>query len=163
MSFPISGMPVDSGHTPYLRVGMASPMLMRSRHLTVVNYSASLVSSASWSPLRFRCRSTPSTLARCCNLFLDEATSALDELSEAQLYRLLRAASWVPTVVSVGHRSTLRKIHDRLLDVTAFSPRHEQPQPFRNIFLGPPEVLAGPPLARKNHAQAEVDEPVLNL
>ena len=41
-------------------------------------------------------------------LFLDEATSALDEPSEAQLYGLLRAASWRPTVVSVGHRSTLR-------------------------------------------------------
>jgi putative ATP-binding cassette transporter len=81
-------------------------------------------------------------------LFLDEATSALDELSEAQLYGLLRAASWVPAVVSVGHRSTLRKFHDYTLDVAAFSPRQEQPQPFQNIFLGSPEVLAGSPLAR---------------
>jgi len=59
-------------------------------------------------------------------LFLDEATSALDEPSEAQLYGLLRAASWRPTVVSVGHRSTLRNFHDHLLDVATFSPPREQ-------------------------------------
>jgi len=49
-------------------------------------------------------------------LFLDEATAALDQPSEAQLYGLLRAASWRPTVVSVGHRSTLRIFHDHVLD-----------------------------------------------
>jgi putative ATP-binding cassette transporter len=81
-------------------------------------------------------------------LFLDEATSALDEPAEAQLYGLLRTASWLPTVVSVGHRSTLRKFHDHILDVTAFSPRREQPQPLRDVFLEPPNALAGPPLAR---------------
>jgi putative ATP-binding cassette transporter len=59
-------------------------------------------------------------------LFLDEATSALDEPSEAQLYGLLRAASWRPTVVSVGHRSTLRNFHDHVLDVATFSPHREQ-------------------------------------
>jgi ABC transporter len=59
-------------------------------------------------------------------LFLDEATSALDEPSEAQLYGLLRAASWRPTVVSVVHRSTLRNFHDQLLDVATFSPPREQ-------------------------------------
>jgi ABC-type uncharacterized transport system fused permease/ATPase subunit len=59
-------------------------------------------------------------------LFLDEATSALDEASEAQLYGLLRAASWRPTVVSVGHRSTLRNFHDHHLDVATFSSRCEQ-------------------------------------
>jgi putative ATP-binding cassette transporter len=59
-------------------------------------------------------------------LFLDEATSALDEPSEAQLYGLLRAASWRPTVVSVGHRSTLRNFHDHVLDIATFSPHREQ-------------------------------------
>ena len=53
-------------------------------------------------------------------LFLDEATSALDERSEAQLYGLLRAASWRPTIVSVGHRSTLRSFHDQVLEITSF-------------------------------------------
>ena len=55
-------------------------------------------------------------------LFLDEATSALDEVSEARLYSLLRTAPWRPTIVSVGHRSTLRSFHDQILDVAAFSP-----------------------------------------
>jgi ABC-type uncharacterized transport system fused permease/ATPase subunit len=59
-------------------------------------------------------------------LFLDEATSALDEPSETQLYGLLRTASWRPTVVSVGHRSTLRIFHKFVLDVAAFNPRCEQ-------------------------------------
>ena len=48
-------------------------------------------------------------------LFLDEATSALDEAGESALYTLLRKAPWRPTVVSVGHRSTLNRFHDRVL------------------------------------------------
>ena len=48
-------------------------------------------------------------------VFLDEATSALDEEAEGQLYALLRKAPWRPTVVSVGHRSTLRAFHDSVL------------------------------------------------
>jgi putative ATP-binding cassette transporter len=54
-------------------------------------------------------------LAEPRTVFLDEATSALNEEGEAVLYRLLREASWRPTVVSVGHRSTLREFHDRIL------------------------------------------------
>jgi putative ATP-binding cassette transporter len=52
-------------------------------------------------------------------VFLDEATSALDEEAEAQLYGLLRRAPWRPTVVSVGHRSTLRPFHDGVLPLAA--------------------------------------------
>ena len=52
-------------------------------------------------------------------VFLDEATSALDEEAEAQLYALLRKAPWRPTVVSVGHRSTLRAFHDSVLPLGA--------------------------------------------
>jgi vitamin B12/bleomycin/antimicrobial peptide transport system ATP-binding/permease protein len=70
-------------------------------------------------------------------LFLDEATSALDELSEAQLYGLLRAASWRPTVVSVGHRNTLRNLHDHILDISAFCPWNEPALNVRNVFLDP--------------------------
>lgn len=51
-------------------------------------------------------------------VFLDEATSALDEETEKRLYRLLRAAPWSPTLVSVGHRGTLSAFHDRDIDVT---------------------------------------------
>jgi putative ATP-binding cassette transporter len=51
-------------------------------------------------------------------LFLDEATSALDEESEVRLYTLLRARLPGVTLVSVGHRSTLRPFHARSLVVT---------------------------------------------
>ncbi len=54
-------------------------------------------------------------------VFLDEATSAIDEAREARCYRLLRDARWRPTIVSVGHRASLRFLHDRTIDVTAFA------------------------------------------
>ncbi|HET6366827.1 MAG TPA: ABC transporter ATP-binding protein/permease [Pseudomonadales bacterium] len=50
-------------------------------------------------------------------LFLDEATSAVDEASEGPLYALLRERLPGSTVVSVGHRSTLRPFHARRLVV----------------------------------------------
>lgn len=56
-------------------------------------------------------------LARPEIVFLDEATSALDEAGEAALYRLLREADWRPTIVSVGHHSTLRRFHDEIVDL----------------------------------------------
>jgi putative ATP-binding cassette transporter len=59
-------------------------------------------------------------------LFLDEATSGLDEPSEARIYSLLRSGSWRPTVISVGHRSTLLKFHDDVLDLSAFIPLREK-------------------------------------
>lgn len=49
--------------------------------------------------------------------FLDEANSALDEETEKRLYRLLRAAPWSPTLVSVVHRGTLSAFHGRDIDV----------------------------------------------
>jgi putative ATP-binding cassette transporter len=51
-------------------------------------------------------------------LFLDEATSALDEEGEVRLYALLRERLPGVTLVSVGHRSTLRPFHARNLIVT---------------------------------------------
>jgi vitamin B12/bleomycin/antimicrobial peptide transport system ATP-binding/permease protein len=51
-------------------------------------------------------------------LFLDEATSAVDEESEVRLYRLLRDRLPEATLVSVGHRSTLRPFHTRSLILT---------------------------------------------
>jgi len=56
-------------------------------------------------------------LTRPSMIFLDEATSALDEPSEAQLYKMLREAPWHPTIVSVGHRSTLREFHDKVFEL----------------------------------------------
>jgi vitamin B12/bleomycin/antimicrobial peptide transport system ATP-binding/permease protein len=57
-------------------------------------------------------------LARPEIVFLDEATSALDEAAEMSLYRLLRDASWQPTIVSVGHHRTLRRFHDTLVELS---------------------------------------------
>jgi putative ATP-binding cassette transporter len=71
-------------------------------------------------------------------LFLDEATSGLDEPSEARLYSLLRSGSWRPTVISVGHRSTLLKLHDDVLDLTAFIPLREE------VVLRLPSQLSEP-------------------
>jgi putative ATP-binding cassette transporter len=55
-------------------------------------------------------------LAEPAIVFLDEATSALDEAGEAALYRKLRGAPWRPTIVSVGHRSSLRSFHEKVID-----------------------------------------------
>lgn len=48
-------------------------------------------------------------------LFLDEATSAVDEAGEARLYDRLRQRLPGTTIVSIGHRSTLKAFHDREL------------------------------------------------
>jgi putative ATP-binding cassette transporter len=63
-------------------------------------------------------------LARPEIVFLDEATSALDEAAEAHLYRLLREAEWGPTIVSVGHRSTLKRFHDVVVDLGSRAVEH---------------------------------------
>ncbi|MFO1406537.1 MAG: ABC transporter ATP-binding protein/permease [Steroidobacteraceae bacterium] len=52
-------------------------------------------------------------------LFLDEATSALDEASESRLYAKLCAELPACTLVSVAHRTTLERFHDRRIDVAA--------------------------------------------
>jgi putative ATP-binding cassette transporter len=67
-------------------------------------------------------------LARPEIVFLDEATSALDEAAEMSLYRMLREASWHPTIVSVGHHTTLRRFHDTIVDLS--------PQPVTEAVAG---------------------------
>jgi len=61
-------------------------------------------------------------------LFLDEATSSLDEPLEAEIYAAVRAALPTTTIVSIGHRSTLTQMHDRLFAMVSgpdgvFTPR----------------------------------------
>ena len=51
-------------------------------------------------------------------LFLDEATASLDEPAEAALYRLLQQRLANSSIVSIGHRSTLRAFHRRHLTLT---------------------------------------------
>jgi putative ATP-binding cassette transporter len=50
-------------------------------------------------------------------VFLDEATSALDEGLEHTLYTLLREELPDCTIVSIGHRSSLRRFHNELLEL----------------------------------------------
>ena len=71
-------------------------------------------------------------------LFLDEATSGVGEAWEARLYSLLRSGSWQPTVISVGHRSSLLRLHDRVFDLSRFIPLPEQ------IVMPLPSPLTAP-------------------
>lgn len=50
-------------------------------------------------------------------LLLDEATASIDEPGEAQLYHLIRERLPNTTIVSIGHRSSLRPFHRRHLIV----------------------------------------------
>ncbi|MBR6468272.1 MAG: ABC transporter ATP-binding protein/permease, partial [Desulfovibrio sp.] len=54
-------------------------------------------------------------------VFLDESTSALDERRERDMYQLLAAELPAAGVVSVGHRTTLYALHDRLMQLTGGS------------------------------------------
>ncbi len=57
-------------------------------------------------------------------LFLDEASASLDEPAEARLYRLLQERLPKTTMVSIGHRSTLKVFHNRHLALHAEGDRH---------------------------------------
>ena len=48
-------------------------------------------------------------------LLLDEATASLDEPGESTVYHLLREELPRTSIVSVGHRSTLRAFHTRCI------------------------------------------------
>jgi vitamin B12/bleomycin/antimicrobial peptide transport system ATP-binding/permease protein len=50
-------------------------------------------------------------------LFMDEATAALDDASEAAIYGALKERLPTTTMVSIGHRPTLRQWHDRRLEM----------------------------------------------
>jgi vitamin B12/bleomycin/antimicrobial peptide transport system ATP-binding/permease protein len=50
-------------------------------------------------------------------LFLDEATASLDEAAESALYRMVHARLPQATIVSIGHRSTLRAFHRRHIEI----------------------------------------------
>jgi putative ATP-binding cassette transporter len=61
-------------------------------------------------------------LIKPATVFLDDATSALDRRAEAQLYELLRDASWRPTILSTSHRADLGSCHDQIIDLADFDP-----------------------------------------
>lgn len=51
-------------------------------------------------------------------VFLDESTSAMDEKREAEAYDTLKELLPEMAVVSVGHRSTLFRKHDKKLQLS---------------------------------------------
>lgn len=55
-------------------------------------------------------------------LLLDEATAALDEPTEAELYRLLARHLPQTAILSIGHRGTLRDLHDRHMALEGAAP-----------------------------------------
>jgi len=50
-------------------------------------------------------------------LFLDEATAALDDANEALVYKALKEGLPKTTMVSIGHRPTLRQWHERKIEL----------------------------------------------
>ena len=50
-------------------------------------------------------------------LFLDEATASLDEPGERMVYGLLREELPRASIVSIGHRSTLKALHGRNIEM----------------------------------------------
>src|SRR5262245_52631685 len=79
-------------------------------------------------------------------LLLDEATASLDEPTERRVYALLHARLPNTTIVSVGHRSTLRTLHHQSIEIehrparemtlhfdklTSVPRSMEQPSPYR--------------------------------
>jgi ABC-type uncharacterized transport system fused permease/ATPase subunit len=70
-------------------------------------------------------------------VFLDEASSALDEPAEQAMYECLRSQLPNTTVVSVGHRSTLRRLHDVEWQL---EPQTEAAPPALHAKQGPDEV-----------------------
>jgi len=50
-------------------------------------------------------------------LYMDEATSAMDEEDEALLYQAVIDELPDVTLISIGHRSSLKRFHRRLLRI----------------------------------------------
>jgi putative ATP-binding cassette transporter len=55
-------------------------------------------------------------------LFFDEATASMDEPSEEELYTMLLQRMKNTTIVSIGHRSSLQKFHNRTIIAEAPNP-----------------------------------------
>jgi ABC-type uncharacterized transport system fused permease/ATPase subunit len=83
-------------------------------------------------------------------LFLDEATASLDEPGERMVYQLLREELPSASIVSIGHRSTLKALHSRSIDMEqdlarrpAASDKRQAPFPRARAM---PCELASPPV-----------------
>jgi putative ATP-binding cassette transporter len=61
-------------------------------------------------------------------VFLDESTSALDLANEAHFYQLLKERLPKCSIVSVGHRPSLKEFHDRVINIEIYHPVAQQCQ-----------------------------------
>jgi putative ATP-binding cassette transporter len=78
-------------------------------------------------------------------LLVDEATASLDEPAERMVYALLRERLPRATIVSVGHRSTLRALHDRTIDIEQ---RYEPCHAVKELATARERTQSGATLAR---------------
>ena len=84
--------------------------------------AARLDEDAHWTNILSGCEQQRLAIARALVfkpdwLFLDEATASLDETMEEAVYSALKQRLPGATIVSIGHRPSLRKWHDRRLDL----------------------------------------------
>ena len=48
---------------------------------------------------------------------MDEATSALDDATQSALYERLRERLPHAAIISIGHRTSLKRFHERALEI----------------------------------------------
>ena len=73
-------------------------------------------------------------------LLLDEATASLDEPAERMVYALIRERLPRATIVSVGHRSTLRALHHRSIDIDQLQTCEAMPSPDTGTLQPQPDA-----------------------
>ena len=73
-------------------------------------------------------------------LLLDEATASLDEPAERTVYALIRERLPRATIVSVGHRSTLKALHSRDIDIDQLQACEAMPCPDRETVQPQPNA-----------------------
>jgi len=81
-------------------------------------------------------------------LFLDEATASLDEPGERMVYALLREELPYASIVSIGHRSTLKALHSCSIDMEqGLAGTRQSPEKWQEQFPLTPAAPRG--LARQ--------------
>jgi vitamin B12/bleomycin/antimicrobial peptide transport system ATP-binding/permease protein len=60
-------------------------------------------------------------------VFLDESTSMLDHANEDRMYQLIKSELPHCSIVSVGHRSSLEKLHDHLVSLEKYRVKNIKP------------------------------------
>ncbi len=56
-------------------------------------------------------------------VFFDESTSMLDLANEERVYQLIKSELPHCSIISVGHRSSLEKLHDHVINIAIYAPK----------------------------------------